>query len=348
MERQRVVVVGAGVYGASVAAALVRRGAAVTVVDAGTPAGGTSGATFSWTNASGKRPRAYHDLNVAGMAAHRELAARTPGNDWYHETGNLEWADGDATRAALRRKVEDVIGYGYEARWLTRAETLRLEPGLAGLPPDGIAYFPREGWIDPVRLVAHLLAGIDVVAGDRVTGIDVDGVSAVRAVRLASGRRLAADAVVDGAGPRAADVAALVGLDLPMRNTRGILVVTTPVPAAAPRRVIHAPHIHLRPESGGRLLLHSTDTDDPAAVLAAAATLLPDVETTIQEVRVGERPIPADGLPVLGRVAAVPGFHLAVSHSGATLCLHAGGLVAAEVTGDDQSAALAPYRYERF
>jgi glycine/D-amino acid oxidase-like deaminating enzyme len=62
---------------------------------------------------------------------------------------------------------------------------------------------------------------------------------------------------------------------------------------------------------------------------------------------VGERPIPDDGLPVLGRVVELPNFHFAVSHSGATLCLHAGDLVAAEVLGEDRDDALAPFRFER-
>src|SRR5215471_19521523 len=100
---ERVVVIGAGVYGAAVAAELARRGARVTVVDSGAPAAGTSGATFSWTNSCGKQPRAYHDLNVAAMEAHRRLARQVPGSDWYHEGGNLEWAS-DAEQ--LRRKVD--------------------------------------------------------------------------------------------------------------------------------------------------------------------------------------------------------------------------------------------------
>ena len=119
---EHVVVIGAGVYGAAVAASLTRRGARVTVVDAGAPAGGTSGATFSWTNSCGKQPRAYHDLSVAGMEAHRRLAAEVPGSDWYHERGNLEWAGDEAERERLRRKVAGVLDYGYEARWLSRDE----------------------------------------------------------------------------------------------------------------------------------------------------------------------------------------------------------------------------------
>src|SRR5688500_8216884 len=156
---QHVVVVGAGVDGAAVAAALTRRGARVPVVEAGAPAGGTSGATFSWTNSCGKQPRVYHDFSLAGMQAHRRLAAEVPGSDWYHEGGNVEWAVGDAEREELRQKVAGVLGYGYEARWLSRAEAVSLESDMdpAALPADEIVYFPQEGWVEPTRLVAHLL-----------------------------------------------------------------------------------------------------------------------------------------------------------------------------------------------
>lgn len=346
---EHVVVIGAGVYGAAVSAALRRRGARVTVVDGGAPGAGTSGATFSWLNSCGKRPRVYHDLNVAGMAAHRKLAAETPYSDWYHEGGNLEWTDDDTELAELRDKVDRVLGHGYEARWLTKAEALRLEPDLAPaqVPDDGIAYFPQEGWLEPVRMVAYLLAGADVVRNDAVTGLDMAG-DRVRAVRLGSGRRLEADAVVNCAGPRAADVAALAGLSLPMRNTSGTLVYTSPV-AVAVSRVVHAPRVHVRPDGAGRLLLHGHDEAAAESVFAAACEVYPGVAAgRVESVRVGERPIPGDGLPVLGRAEAVPNFHFAVSHSGATLCLHAGDLVAAEVMGADVTDALTPFRFERF
>jgi glycine/D-amino acid oxidase-like deaminating enzyme len=343
---EHVVVIGAGVYGAAVAAGLTRRGARVTVVDGGAPAGGTSGATFSWTNALGKEPRSYHDFCMAGMEAHRRLASR---GDWYHETGNLQWTG--------RQKVAHALDYGYEAEWLTRQEALRLEPGLdPGLvPDDGIAFFPREGWLDPPRLVGRLLtdSGCELVHGDAVTGLEVAD-AAVRAVLLASGRRLPADAVVNCAGPQAARIAAMAGLSLPMRNTRGILVRTSST-AVQVSHVIHATDVHLRPEGDGRLLLHAPQVDEVADIQSAADTTLAHARAlypglanaAVEEVRVGERPIPADGLPVLGRARDLPNFHFAVSHSGATLCLHAGDLVAAEALGDDQSAALSPYRHER-
>ncbi|MDN3353663.1 FAD-binding oxidoreductase [Actinomadura sp. DC4] len=365
---EHVVVIGAGVYGAAVAAALTRRGARVTVVDAGAPAGGTSGATFSWTNANGKEPRSYHDLSVAGMAAHRRLAAEAAG-DWYHEHGNLEWAEDETGVAELRAKVAGVLAYGYEACWLRRAEALSLEPGIdpALLPADEIAFFPREGWVEPARLIGHLLASAasgdaEVVHDDAVTGLEVTE-GTVGAVLLASGRRLAADAVVNAAGPQAARIAGFAGLTLPMRNTRGVLVYTSPV-AVSVSRVVHAPRVHVRPDGAGRLLLHDPEVDgaarvsadgeidvDRAAVehvLREGRALYPGIRAaTVESVRVGERPIPGDGLPVLGRALRLPNFHFAVSHSGATLSVHAGDLVAAEALGENQDDALAAFRFER-
>jgi glycine/D-amino acid oxidase-like deaminating enzyme len=359
---EHVVVIGAGVYGAAVTAALTRRGAHVIVVDGGAPAGGTSGASFSWLNSCGKQPRTYHDLNVAGMAAHRKLAADAPHGDWYHEGGNLEWAADDAGREQLRAKVAGVLDYGYEARWLRRSEALRLEPDLnpAELPADEIAYFPGEGWIEPTRMVAHLLAGAvaagaELIRDDAVTGLDVTS-GRVRGVRLASGRQLPAEAVVNCAGPKADRIAAFAGLRLPLRNTFGVLIYTSPA-AVAVSRVVHAPHVHVRPDGGGRLLLHSGEidgagVDDRSAidtVVAAGRALYPGLlAATVESVRIGERPIPADGLPVLGRAVDVPNFHFAVSHSGATLSVHVGDLVAAEALGEDQQDALAAFRFERF
>lgn len=84
-------------------------------------------------------------------------------------------------------------------------------------------------------------------------------------------------------------------------------------------------------------------------VVHAARALYPGIRAaTVQDIRIGERPIPRDGLPVLGRAAELPNFHFAVSHSGITLALHAGDLVAAEVLGEDRNDALAGFRYDRF
>lgn len=361
-----VVVVGAGVMGAAVAANLAEAGCKVTVLDSRQCASGTSSATFSWTNAGGKQPRSYFELNVEGMRAHRRLARSVAFCDWYHERGNLEWSADPAAQQDLQRKVTRLQEWGYQVQWLGPRDVRQLEPDIdEGMIGDQVAYYPEEGWIDPPRLVGALLAsarasGAVVRPHCAAAGMSMAG-TRIASVTTSDRETVRADAVVNCAGPAAGAIASLAGVELPMRNTRGLLAYTAPAAVTA-GRVIHAPRINLRPDGGGRLLLHndhadaavsegegdgSAESDAVAAMLHLAAHIYPGIRGTgIEATRTGLRPIPADGLPVLGRSATVENLYFAVTHSGATLCLRVAELVGAEVRGDvvDQ---LAPFRHSR-
>jgi glycine/D-amino acid oxidase-like deaminating enzyme len=364
---QNVVVVGAGMIGAAIAADLARGGATVTVLEAGQPAAGTSGATFAWTNAGGKQPRSYFDLNVEGMQAHRRLAASVVSCDWYHQSGNLEWKTGADAQQEQDRKITRLLEWGYQARWLDPKQVRSLEPDMTpDMIASRVAYFPDEGWVDPARLIAALLssaraAGAQVRPRCAAVGISMTG-ERIDSVRTSDGETARTDAVVNCAGPGAGEVAALAGVDLPMRNTTGLLAYTAPT-AVAVGRVIHAPQIHLRPDGGGRLVLRNTVADaavstyedgsrvaEPGAteaMLHLAEELYPGLrDIKVEASRIGVRPIPIDGLPVLGRSTTVENFHFAVTHSGVTLCLRVAELVGAEVRGELVDE-LAPFRLSR-
>jgi glycine/D-amino acid oxidase-like deaminating enzyme len=63
---------------------------------------------------------------------------------------------------------------------------------------------------------------------------------------------------------------------------------------------------------------------------------------------IGAKPIPGDGDPVLGRVDAVAGLSVAFTHSGATLGLIAGELIASEIIHDASHPLLGPFNVRRF
>ena len=63
----RIVIIGAGIVGASIAYNLSLRDADVTVVDASSPGMAASHASYAWINARPKLPRSYHDLNCRSM-----------------------------------------------------------------------------------------------------------------------------------------------------------------------------------------------------------------------------------------------------------------------------------------
>src|SRR5438132_14372564 len=146
------VVIGASVIGASVAYRLAQAGVAVTVLEAGRVGGGTSGVSFAWTNANNKAPRAYHDLNVAGMRAHAALGEEFGGTPWWHGGGSVEWAHTDAGQAGLRERVERLRSWGYAAEWVTQEQLRELEPvnDLEAVGDGPIVTFPEEGLLAPV------------------------------------------------------------------------------------------------------------------------------------------------------------------------------------------------------
>jgi glycine/D-amino acid oxidase-like deaminating enzyme len=359
-----VLVVGAGLLGSAVAYHLARSGAAVTVLERGRPGGGTSGATFAWLNAQDKAPAAYFELNGDGITEHARLAAEL-GGDWHHPGGDLVIGTGDGV-AAVRARIDRHAGLGYPVRTLSREELAALEPSIE--PGDGellIGHFHGEAWIDPPALIGRFLGiararGATVRTGATVAGIAVDGGRAV-GVDLADGSRLAADAVVVAAGPASPVVVATAGVELPMRPSPGLLVVSEPV-AAGIGHVVHAGDVSLRPDGGGRVMLASRAVDatlEPgtrelaadapavAGILETGARLVPALRgVRAESVRIGIRSVPADGLPVAGFSQQVEGLYLLVTHSGATLAALLGRLVAAELLGRPE-ARLEPYRPTR-
>ncbi len=365
-----IIVIGGGVVGAALTYRLARGGARVTLLDAGKPGRGTSAASFAWLNSHHKEPRPYHDLNVAGIAAHAALAAEFAVAPWLHLDGALEWAttpdENDALRAhAARLRARD---YPVEAVTVERA-TRELEPGLR-LDPRAVPavwHTPGEGWADVPLLIRRLLdrageRGATVRPHAAVAAIEHQA-GRVTGLRLADGTALAADAVVNCAGPRAAEVAALAGVALPLGREPGLLAVSRPV-APPPRLVCHTAAITFRPDPGGGLVLaHAADLDrtvaadtptDPpppacAELLARAAPFRPDLARAgLAAARIGVRPLPLDGVTIAGPLPGFANLHVAVTHSGVTLGPLLGRLLAEELLGGEPATQLAPFRPDRF
>lgn len=370
--KHRCVVVGAGIIGAALAARLMEDGAAVTIVEAEQPGRGTSGSSLAWVNANGKPPRAYHDLNAAGIRAWREWAGKL-GGDWFRPGGSLHWTDKDGA-ARLAEHVAALAEWEYPARLLSPAQALQLEPDLA-IPDDvrEVAYFPDEAYLLTVPAIQTLLRyaterGADLVTDDGVSELLVAGDS-VRGVRLASGMEIAADTVALCAGWRTPSLAAQLGAEVPLvpvdapGSSAPCLVAWTDSTSVRLSRYLGTPRLDLRPAEGGRIQLEASDIDDAidlstdAAELAThAATLLQRARgvlpalagTALAEHKVCIRPLPVDGYSIVGRPTGVNGCYVIVTHSGVTLAAHLAALAAGEILAGRDEPTLAPFRLQRF
>jgi glycine/D-amino acid oxidase-like deaminating enzyme len=374
---KRCVIVGAGIIGAALAAQLADADIAVTVVEADLPGLGTSGSSLAWANANGKPPRAYHDLNVAGILAWREWATRLGGH-WFRQTGSLHWADpADSVEAAkLAEHIAMLTAWDYPARLLTAAEALRLEPDLAFAPEvREVAYFPEEAYLLTRPAIQALLTyatarGVTLLTGDAASELLAGG-GRVRGVRLTSGTVLAADEIALCAGWRTPALAAQLGIDVPLipvdapGSPAPCLVAWTEPASVQLSRYVSPPDLEMRPAEEGRLLLEAGDLDvaldvgSDAARLAATAQLLLDrarrhlpalaaAGTRLHDYKVCIRPLPADGYSIVGRPTNLDGCYLIVTHSGVTLAAHLAALAAGEIVTGGDAPTLAPYRLERF
>ena len=362
-----VIIVGAGMLGTSTALRLAQAGCAVTVLEASRVGAGTSGISFAWLNANQKPPRPYHDLNVAGLHAHFALRDEFVSTPWLHDGDCIEVENEPAKRDKLAAKVRQLVDWGYAAEIVTPAQLAELEPDLdlAALGDAAIAWFPDDGWIDPVLYAQSMMRaaqrlGAVLRTGVRVADLATEG-GRVRGIVTTEGERIASDVVINCAGRLANDAIANEALRIPLAPRVGFLVFTPPAPTTL-ARVLRTPLIDMRPDGAGRLMLHDNavdptlELDDPItpampearAMVAAAARLFPGIAGIEPEaVRITVRPVPADGYSAIGPVPGIDGYYLAVTHSGVTMGAHLGKLIAQEVMGT-QSPALETFRPARF
>ena len=413
MSEPTVIVVGGGVLGAGIAHALAQRSARVTLLDAATPGGGASAATFAWVNAHKKQPESYFRLNVEGMAQYHRMVQdgvgkSGVGKSWFHPVGNIGLATDAASSAELDKSVADLLARGYRAERITARQAADLEPMV---DPDRIvdaAFFPDEGWVDTERMVADLLAGLTAAGGEirthcAVSGFEQTG-SGVTVLLEDGGKgggkvggkdggkgggkgggKLAADYVVSAVGAATQRLLAGSGVDVPLIAAGDVrarpdgeqryvavggLAETAPLRVPL-RRVLHISGMGLsgmrlsgmglRPTPSGRVLLggdgggSQIPRTDPGffgigpTLLARARELFPALaDVPVDRVRVGVRPMPADGRTVAGFTSAVAGLYVVVTHSGVTLAPYLADRVATEVLSGTEVPELAEFRPGRF
>ena len=373
----RVAVVGAGIVGGAIAFYLARRGADVTLIDAGEPGMGATSHSFAWINGFGKEPRAYGGLNRRSLDTWDRFARLLDADIGLRWGGQLTWAATDEDAESLTQNVARLQSWGYVARMIDEAEMMRLEPGLKPGIVKAAAISDNDGHV-PGTLVAQTCArrvremGGRVLSGSPVTGLDMEA-GRVCSIQVGAGFKPAptdvsveCDAVVLAAGVGTTELATMAGVHVPQEESPGVVVSTEPIPPVL-RNVaaLYGPpvgdeglEVHVRQGTDGVVLMgegtqESLARDDSpehaAEILARAATYLPELKSaTPVPVPVGYRPMPVDGMPVLGYTHTVPNMYIALMHSGITLGPLVGELATMEVLDGARVDILEPYRPERF
>lgn len=351
---KRVIVVGAGIIGASLAWHLAKAGAEVIVIEAEQPGGLATRASWAWINASWGNPEPYFRLRMRSIAEWRRLAENVPdlGVNW---CGGLIW---DLPAPELDAYAAERAAWGQPIRRVGRKEIAEIEPGLAD-PPAHAYHVEGEGVVEPLAAAEALLQSAVALGAQLLPETPVNWLAEDqgRIVGVMTGEGVIhADETVVAAGAGAGLLLESAGITLRMTTPAGLLTHSRPAPRLL-NGLVMAPGLHVRQTAEGRLVAGTdfagADPEDDAAALAAG--LQARVEAMIKGAgglgldfyTVGYRPTPADGLSAIGRPQGRAGLYTVVTHSGVTLAPALGLFAARELLEGERDPLLAAFAPDR-
>jgi glycine oxidase len=316
-------VIGGGIIGCSVALRLAQAGLSVTVLDRGEPGAEASSAAAGMLAPQGERiePQPFSDLCVASRTLYPRFAAEIEELGGHHlgyrSDGSLLVALDEELEAELAEIHRQRSAQGFSLQLLTASE---VHERVAGLSPEirsGL-FVAGDHWVDNERLMRALLSacdrlGVHIEAGQGVRKFHARGdrIESLEAGNEQSGRAATytAKTYVLAAGCWSGEVAALLGLNLPLAPCRGEMMEFT-----APRElplVVRAGMHYLVPRPEQRVLVGTTAEyvgfekavtgQGLRSILEGATRLAPLVNgLRFQRAWAGLRPDTPDHLPILG------------------------------------------------
>jgi sarcosine oxidase subunit beta len=335
MNTADVVVIGAGVVGASVAFHLAERGVETLVLDREGPATGS-------TARSGALIRAHYPTELEADLAWESLTRyfepwgeRVGGGCGFTRTG-FAYLVGEQNVDALRHNVALQQRVGVETGIVGPDELREIDPALRTTGVTLAAYEPRGGYADPVATAVGFLRGAEKRGARferrRATALLASG-DHIRGVQTEDGP-VESDAVVLAAGAWSVPLAEGVGLDLPIQPAR-VRVALFERPYALPTHLTlidTTEGFYARPAAEQTTLVGSRDSlewlDNPDAptpepdgafiteALRKLMLRLPALaDAPYRSGRSGILDMTPDGRPLLGP-AGPEGLYLAVGWSG--------------------------------
>lgn len=289
----------------------------------------------------------------------------------YRAHGYLFCATNEAHLKYLRDNQAQQRRFGvHNATMVTTEEIVRMVPQLRADDIIGGAYCPTDGFVDPNSVLTGFAKrakerGARVWLNTEVTGINVEN-GVITGVQTTKGN-ISTRAVVNAAGPWAAGIAALAGVDLPVQPLRRQIVKTQRcdfLPAKFPMVIDMSNGFHFRRE-GEAILMAWPDPEETYGfktafthdflekILTRAVNRVPefaDLPVNPKQCWAGMYEVSPDHHAIIGAAPNVQGFFLAngfsghgVMHSPAT-----GRLTADLILGRTSFVDPAPLSVERF
>ncbi|MBI5029016.1 MAG: FAD-dependent oxidoreductase [Chloroflexi bacterium] len=229
----RVVVIGGGIGGCSIAYHLAKMGWRDVVVLERNEL--TSGSTF---HSAGLVGQLRSDVNLTKMIRYsvdlyRRLKEETEYDPNWREVGSLRLASSPERLVELKRQVALARSFGLPLELISTEDALKLFPIMN---PDGVlgaVYLPTDGMVDPSGVTYALAAGAKKFGARFFTMTRVQSIrtknNRVTAVVTDKGT-IQTEIVVNAGGQWAGEIASMVGLYLPVIPMAHLYLITRPIP----------------------------------------------------------------------------------------------------------------------
>ncbi len=366
INRADVVVIGAGVIGASVAYHLAKRGArSILVVEKESTVG--CGSTGRATG--GNRAQYSTAINVRLSLLAREALLRfsneTGVDPGYRQVGYLWIASSAEEYADLERAhaIQHACGLN-EAILLDPYGVYEKNPFVRKNDIVGGAFCQTDGFIRPLNILQGYVEaaqnlGVRFLFDSEVTGIEKTSDGRIHTIHTKQGLAIETNAVVNAGGALAQGIAKLAGIDLPVTPLRRQVALTEPcnhLPENMPLTIFMEDGFHLRVRDGRVMLLWPTpgnpndpfDTrvdskwlDEIARRAADRIPCLSDVRIDPSSCWAGLYEMSPDKHALLGAAPNCPNLYLVNGSSGhGVMHSPALGLLLSEIILDGKSSSL--------
>ncbi len=374
----RIVIIGGGAVGCSIAYHLAKRGERDVVLLERLQL--THGATWHAAGLVGQLRSSSNLTRIMryGAELYGKLEAETGQATGWHGVGSLRLASSPARWQELRRSATMARGFGFQVELVSPQQARDLFPLLEAKGVVGAAWIAGDGYVDPTSLTNAYAAGARAGGATLLQGVRVTGLKRV-------GRRVAtvvtdagdidAECVINATGMWGREIAAMAGTRVPacaVEHQYFVTEKTARIPAGLPTLRDPDGNFYVKPEPGALAVggwetntrpwgaqgiardfgpeLLQPDFDRFAPLAEAAAARLPVLnEIGIRQMINGPIPITADGEPIIGLSPELDNFYLCCGlTSGIAASGGAGWVMANWIVDGDPGLDLWPFDVRRF
>lgn len=330
-----VVIIGGGVVGCSIAYHLARLGLLdVLVLEREAVGAGTTSKAAGGIRA--QFPAAIEiEMSLEGIRVFESFEEEFGVDPGFRRIGYLFLLSDEADVLGFEERMALQQRLGVDVRLITPKEAQALVPSLRVDDLVAAVWGPEDGMAGPAEVTQGFARrardlGARIAEGVEVTGIAIEK-GRVQGVQTADGA-ISAPVVVNAAGPAAARVGRMVGIDVPVHPRRRHIFFTEPfpdIPGPIPLTTDRASGFYFRKEMD-QVLLSPGDVEDVGQDLTASVDprmVEEAVEKAIHRVPIlerariaggwaGLRPLTPDDHAIIGPAPGVEGFFLAVGFGG--------------------------------